>query len=305
MSFSSDCKAEIMGRSGELKDCCLSSLLYGEMVFFSRIGPTEFSTVQENRDVLEHFVSTLANFGITLPEGSISTGQKLSTLKITDPDICRRLYEEYGFDNTAPSYNIDTGVFMCEDCARAFVAGAFLASGSVTDPAKGYHLEFSTHRPKIAAGLAGVLRDMDLEPRQAVRNYESVVYFKASEQIEDVLTTVWAYSSSIRVMEAKIEKELNNQVTRQVNCDTSNARKIADAAAGDIALFTRFLDSGGKELLSDELLEIAMLRIEQPVSSFADIAEMTGTGITKSGVNHRLRKIREIANAYFEQHDQK
>lgn len=305
MSFSSECKSEIMSRTADMKQCCRMSLIYGSLMFFVRIGLGEFSLVQENREVLEHISACLGDCGIALPEGCITSGQKLSTLRITDADVCRRIYADFGLGNTAPSFSIDTGFFLCEDCVKAFIAGAFLASGSVTDPAKGYHLEFSTHRQRIASGLSDILVSMGFEPRQTLRNYESVVYFKASEQIEDLLATMGAFSGSMRVMEAKIEKEINNQVTRQVNCDNSNAKKIANAAASDIALFTRLLESGGSELLNEELLQIARLRIEQPVSSLAEIAAMTGTGITKSGINHRLRKIREIANGYFEQHDQK
>ncbi len=305
MSFSSDCKAEIMAASGELKPCCLSSLIYGELMFFVRVDAKEFSLTQENQEVLEHFVSSLESCGIRPGPGCITRGQKLSTLRITDPEACRRLWAEYGFGNSAPSFRVDPGFFLCGDCARAFMAGAFLAAGSVSDPAKGYHLEFSTHRSRIADGLSGILRSLGFEPRQTLRGYDYVVYFKASEQIEDLLTAMGAPGCSMKVMLAKIEKDVNNRVTRQVNCDRSNARKIADAAAGDILLFTRLLESGGGDLLGEELKEIARLRIEQPVMSISDLAAMEGSGLTKSGMNHRLRKIREIAREYFEHADQK
>lgn len=302
MSFCTDCKQEIID-SIQLNECCLASHLYGMLMFFSHIFKDEFSVSIENTAVLEHMLCCFRSYGIQLGDECIEYGKKISTFRITDKDICNEIYEQFGFANTAPSYMIDEGFFMCDACSKAFVAGAFLMAGSVTEPTKGYHLEFATHRTKIASGLVRILERMGFEPKLTVRSYESVVYFKSSEQIEDLLTTLCAVSSSMELMEAKIYKDLRNQVTRRVNCESGNMEKTIRASAEDVLLFSRFLESGGEEILNDELLCITRLRIERPECSLSELAELC-EGITKSGINHRLRKIRETAREYLENRNQ-
>ena len=300
MSFSTDCKQELMEQE-PYSGCCAASHLYGFLCFFASPGPRELSFNCEMTEILHYIKDRFADYGIELPEDSIATGKKISSLRVNDALICEQVYNDFGFADDAPRLRIHSDFLLCSDCARAFAAGAFLAAGTLTEPTKGYHLEFATHRTRIAEDLCALLQEQGFKPKMGKRGYDTIVYFKDSSQIEDLLAFMGAGFGSMQLMEAKIYKDVRNQVTRRVNCDSANMKKAVAAATQDVQLFTALMQAGGDAVLGEELLALAKLRIERPDLSMSDLAETLNTGITKSGVSHRLRRIREIAEKYLDE----
>ena len=301
MSFSSQCKTEIM-ESAQFDNCCLSSHLYGFLCFFSRVSASEMSINSENIEILNYLCSLFERVGVHLDNGVITRGKRVNSFRCTDRRACEKIVSDYFSRDGRLQIRIDTDLFVCQNCAKAFIAGAFLAAGSISEPHKGYHLEFSTHRQRIADELAELLRSQDFEVKQSVRGYDTLVYVKDSGTIEDLLTFIGAPICSMQLMEEKIVRDVRNQVTRRVNCENANMDKAVAAAYKDIELFERFFGSGGRKILSTDLLKAADLRIANPDLSLGELAQMSDDGITKSGMSHRLRKIREAAKEYLNEH---
>jgi len=287
----------------QYESCCNASHLYGFLCFFSSPGPRELLLNCEMTEILHYLKERFADYGIEMPDDCITNGQKYSSFRVKDPYICEQVYNDFGFADDAPRLRINQDFLLCSDCARAFVAGAFLAAGTLTQPEKGYHMEFVTHRAKIAEDFCALLENHGFKPKTTKRGYDTIVYFKDSSQIEDLLAFIGAGIGSMQLMEAKIYKEVRNQVTRRVNCDSGNTKKAVAAAQKDVKLFTALLEAGGDVLLGEDLLQLARLRIERPDFSMSDIADSMEGGLTKSGVSHRLRRIRTIAEKYLDAAD--
>ncbi len=302
MSFCSDCKSEIM-ESAQFDNCCLYSHIYGFLSFFPRISSSELLLNSENLEILEYLVSLFDRIGVQLGDDVITKGKKINTFRCTDENVCEKILSDFFLSDGRVQMKISTDHFACQNCARSFISGAFLAAGVVSEPHKGYHLEFSTHRQRIAADLAELLKTQGFDVKQSVRGYDSLVYVKDSSQIEDILTFIGAPVCSMKLMEEKIVRDVRNQVTRRVNCENANMSKAVSAAYKDIELFERFFRHGGRKVLSNDLLRAADLRIANPDLSLGELADRTEDGITKSGMSHRLRKIRETANEYLNEHD--
>ncbi|MBQ5343118.1 MAG: DNA-binding protein WhiA [Oscillospiraceae bacterium] len=302
MSFCSDCKSEIMD-SAQFDNCCLYSHLYGFLCFFPRISGSEMLLNSENLDIIEYLVSLFDRIGVPLGKEVITKGKKINTFRCTDEKVCEKILSDFFLSDGRIQMKISTDHFVCQNCARSFIAGAFLAAGVVSEPHKGYHLEFSTHRARIAQDLAELLTAQGFDVKRSARGYDSLVYVKDSSQIEDILTFIGAPLCSMRLMEEKIVRDVRNQVTRRVNCENANMTKAVSAAYNDIELFEEFFRRGGRKLLSSDLLKAADLRISNPDLSLGELADKTDDGITKSGMSHRLRKIRETARGYLNEHD--
>ena len=186
---------------------------------------------------------------------------------------------------------------MLEDdsCGYAFLRGAFLSGGSVTDPGKRYHLELATTHAKVGRETHALMLDLNLSPKETERGGSVVLYFKQSDYIEDFLTTIGAPVCAMEIMEAKVEKELINGVNRRVNCETANLTKVVDAAQEQLAAIRKLEATGRLETLSSKLQETAALRQENPEATLTELAEMMNPPLTKSAMNHRMRKLIELA----------
>ena len=185
---------------------------------------------------------------------------------------------------------------MEEDCCRAaFLRGAFLAGGSVTDPEKRYHLELATSHAQASREMTALLRDMGYDPKDVGRNGYQVTYFKNSQQIEELLTRMGAPVAAMEMMNAKVEKDLRNEVNRRVNCEAANVGKVVDAAQEQLAAISRLYDLGRVEDLPEKLKETIVLRETYPELSLSELAAEFDPPISKSALNHRLRKLVELS----------
>ena len=181
-------------------------------------------------------------------------------------------------------------------CRRAFLRGAFLSIGSMSDPAKGYHLEFYCCGEPKALQLQEVLRDFVIESRIILRKKYHVVYLKEGSGIVDLLNVCEAPVALMKLENLRIFKEVRNSVNRRVNCETANIAKTVNAASRQVEDIEYLRDFYGFENLPEALREMAQVRLENPEAPLKELGECFSPALGKSGVNHRLRRLSELAD---------
>ena len=181
-------------------------------------------------------------------------------------------------------------------CRRAFIRGAFLTSGSMSDPEKFYHFEIVCSTERKAEFIQAILTGFSFDARIVQRKKYYVVYIKEGEQIVDLLNIMMAHRALLNLENVRILKEVRNSVNRQVNCETANLNRTVSAAVKQLDDINYIRDTVGLDSLSESLMEIAVLRAENTEVSLKELGQMLTPPVGKSGVNHRLRKISEIAD---------
>ena len=192
-------------------------------------------------------------------------------------------------------YRIDEKMVETDDEKRAYIRGAFLGGGSVTNPEKNYHLVFVTHSEEYAQDLCELINSCGLNSKVIQRKNSFIVYIKEGEQIVDILNIMGAHSCLLELENIRIMKEMRNNVNRLVNCETANLSKTVNAAVRQVESIKFIQSKIGLKRLPQNLREIAELRLEYPDESLKELGEMLDPPVGKSGVNHRLRKIEKIA----------
>lgn len=180
-------------------------------------------------------------------------------------------------------------------CRRSFIRGAFLAAGSVSNPNKAYHFEVVVSREKNGELLCEVMRSFDIDAKMIARKYHYVVYVKEGSQIVDLLNVMEAHVALMEFENVRILKDMRNTINRKVNCEAANINKTVKAATRQVEDILFIKEKVGLATLAEGLEEIALLRIEYPEASLKELGEMLNPPVGKSGVNHRLKKLCEIA----------
>lgn len=180
-------------------------------------------------------------------------------------------------------------------CKRAFLRGAFLAAGSMSDPNKAYHFEIVCTTVNMAEQLRGMMCSFSMDAKIVARKKMYVVYLKEGAQLVDMLNIMEAHVSLMELENVRILKEMRNAVNRKVNCETANINKTVSAAVKQVEDIRYIQQTIGLDKLSDGLKEMAILRLEHPDATLKELGELSDPPVGKSGVNHRLRKIGEIA----------
>lgn len=180
-------------------------------------------------------------------------------------------------------------------CKRAYLRGCFMATGSISDPERSYHLEVTFTNPKLADEFVKYLQDFNVESRQIVRKKNFLVYLKEGQDIVDFLNVIGAHNALMKMENIRIIKDVRNQVNRIVNCETANLGKTVDASLRHVENIRYINEIMGMEALPGALREIAFLRLENPDVSLAELGKMLSPVLSKSGVNHRLKKLDNIA----------
>ena len=292
MSFSSDAKTELC-ESRVNKKCCAVAECYGVLLYANTFSPREVRIITASRALAARLPKLFRRaFGVDFDGQPAAGASGKLTFLITDPDKLRLIFDHYGADiGSTLSHHVNFGVLE-EDCCRvSFIRGAFLAGGSVTDPEKGFHLELATAHRSVSRETCSLLLDLGFEPREAERGGNALLYFKKADTIADFLTTIGATKAAMGVMTAKVEKDMRNTITRRVNCDTANADKVVVAAQEQLEAIRRIVREYGIDALPEPLKDTALLRIANPEASLADLAKLSYPPVTKSCLNHRLKKI--------------
>lgn len=180
-------------------------------------------------------------------------------------------------------------------CKRAFIRGAFLATGSISDPKKSYHLEIVCATHEKAEQLQNIINSFGMDAKTVIRKKNYVVYLKEGEQIVDMLNIMGAHVALMELENVRILKEMRNSVNRKVNCETANINKTVSAAVRQVEDITYIMNTVGLEGLPEGLKEIALARLSDQEATLQELGRMLNPPVGKSGVNHRLRKLSDIA----------
>ena len=295
MSFSTNVKEELC-RGALSRKCCARAEAYGVLLFCHTFDTSGIKIVTGSpafaRRLPELFKRAFRVSFDRLPEAG--SGKK--TFQISAPEKLSAIRETYGSDPAGSlALHINYAVLEEEHCRTAFLRGAFLAGGSVSDPAKGYHLELVTSHYSVSRELAALLPEAGFTPKQTTRKANYVTYFKSSETIADFLTALGAPISAMELINAKLEKHLRGSVNRRVNCDSANLDKAVDAALEQVEAIERFARTRGLDALPDKLRQTAELRLAHPELTLSQLSALFDPPVTKSCLNHRLRKLMALA----------
>ena len=289
MSFSADAKAELC-RVPLNRDCCAVAEAYGVLLFGYQFSAREIRVITGCAPFAKRLPRLMQRaFGFSF---DARAGGAKTTFSLTDPARIRDVFAAFGYDADSTLVNhINFGVLEEDCCKAAFLRGAFLAGGSITDPSKRCHLELVTDHKNVAGETVSVLQEMGFNPRVTARAGHQVIYFKQSEAAEDFFTTIGASGAAMELMSAKVEKEMRNAINRQINCDSANADKTVSAAQTQLDRIRVIEREIGLENLPPDLSEVALLRIANPAASLSDLALLSDPPVTKSCINHRMRKL--------------
>ena len=292
MSFSSDAKRELCRDRLDSREAAAAEC-YGVLLYCHSFSPREIRVITASPDFAARLPRLFRrafslSFDRLPPEG---TSGKQSFL-IRDEAKIAAIFETYGLETGAVSHHVNFGALEEETSRAAFIRGAFLAGGSVTDPGKRYHLELATAHHSVSREVYTLLLDMGFSPRQTERAGNALLYFKQADAIADFFTAIGAPTTAMGVMTAKVEKEMRNTVTRQINCDSANTDKTVAAAQEQLAAIRRIVkDYGSLDVLPEPLKDAALLRVTNPEASLADLAQLSFPPVSKSCLSHRLKKL--------------
>ena len=296
-SFSYKAKAELC-RTAVQRLCCARAECYGVLLYCNTFTMQEVRIITENPEFaarLPRLFHRAFNVKFDRLPTEEAPGSKL-IFQITDPEKLRRIMDTLGYDPRQSLVLHVNFAMLEEDCCRvSFLRGAFLAGGSVTDPEKRYHLELSTSHVQASREVSALLQEMGFLPRSVMRSGSAVIYFKQSEHIEDLLTTLGAPVAATEIMTAKVDKEIRNGANRAMNCDMANVNKTLDAVAAQQEAIEKLEKAGQLERLPEKIQETARLRMQNPELPLAQLAALFDPPISKSCLNHRIRKIMEEA----------
>ena len=301
MSFSSDVKEEL-SRLIPKPVHCKSAELAAAMMFAGEIGigTEEKKIIIRTEQVIlakKYFtlIKKIFGFNAVLNIRAQAGGQKSHQYSI----ILKKDEEVRQVLERVPVFSEDLlkeQILGRDCCRRAFIRGAFLAAGSMSNPGKSYHLEIVCRQPHQAQLLQEVIEGYDLPAKIARRKNRYLVYMKDSERIFDLLNLMEAYRASMELENVRIIKEMRNAANRQYNCDAANINKLVKAASKQIDDIRFLQEHMGLENLSPNLYEAAAARLEHPDVSLQELGNYLNPPVGKSGVNHRLRKIGAIAD---------
>lgn len=310
MSFSGKVKDELLERYPTARHCMLAEL--AAITFCCGRVSWENNNIQnmeiytENEGITRKYFTLLQktfniNTDISIRQGMGTRRSRIYTVGIRrNEDALRvlravKLLDRNGEieENLSLAQNV---VIQQNCCRRAFIRGAFLAAGSISDPERFYHFEIACGSGPKAEQLQGLIRSFGLDARITVRKRYFVVYIKEGSQIVDILNVMEAPLSLMELENIRILKEMRGSVNRKVNCETANIHKTVSAAVRQVEDITTIRDVMGFGGLPDNLQEIAQLRLARPEATLKELGEALNPPVGKSGVNHRLRKLSELAD---------
>ena len=297
LSFSGNAKEEIC-RDLPVRRCCCQAMFFGILLFANTFTRSQVRIVTESREFAFMLPRLLWKaFKMEFDEFPSMAAPGKLVFQINEPWKLEFIMDAYGFDpDNTVSLHVNLSVLEDPCCKEHFLMGAFLAGGSVTDPGKGYHLELATNHHAVGRETYALMDEIwGFYPKMGTRGANTVLYFKQSDQISDVLTRLGAPICSMGIIEAKLEKELNNKVNRRVNCDGANISKVVEAASVQLRAIRTLKDRGQFDSLPEKLRQAALAREAEPEASLTELAAMMVPPITKPAMNNRMKKLMALA----------
>lgn len=303
MSFAQETKAGLVSLSDGIKhDCCRRAGLYGIVYSAGIFSRERLKLVTACEELAELAVKWLhdryqicANLYVTERKSNDSDERRSCKITVPQKKEMARLFHGFRYSESDAEYQFKREMLHCDGCLPAFVRGVFLSAGTVTDPDKSYHLELNFTSAEVSHSIAELLCECGLEPKRTSRKNENVLYYKDSESIENFLVFIGATGAAFSLMNKKIERELRSGANRIANSELANIGKTIAAAGDQIAAINDLKMSGELDRIPDELRITAHLRLEHPDATLSQLAALHDPPITKSGVNHRLKKLEQLS----------
>lgn len=297
MSFCADIKKEISA-SPLPHACCRRAFAYGLLQCAHAFSLEEMSILTEHRSVAAAYAAVITAlfedvsfFEQTLPRKSGS----YYSVSVADEEDRRTILESFGHSGDEFSMRLNRANIDCNSCATAYMRGAFLACGAVSDPESDYHLELSIPLYKLSIDLLTLIEEADIPIKHMVRKGCHVLYLKSGEHIADFLALIGSQSGALAIHQTIIMKEIRNSVNRRTNCESANLDKTVAAATDQLKAVQHIADNGGLSQLPPELEELANMRLAHPEYSLRELGEAFDPPLSRSGINHRLKRIVEFA----------
>lgn len=296
MSFASDLKDELCKEVPE-EESALHALLYGFLLFSYKFRADEISFSVLHEPTARLFAEALMTHcgvpaKITFKERVRGTLYKVCIEKASER---RKVMDAFYHVPGEPHLRINRANIENEEDVRYFLRGAYLVCGSLTNPEKDYHCEFDVSYMNLCKDLSALIGEVLAQPKSTIRRGSYMVYYKESENIEDLLTYIGAPMSAVELMNIKIIKDIKNRVNRRMNCDNANLDKTLNASFQQVQDIKYIFGVKGNTFLSEELRTVAEIRLENPDMSLRELGESVEPPLSRSGVNHRLKRIGEIA----------
>lgn len=299
MSFSAQVKNEICAHVFE-KECCIRAFCYGAACFAYTFTAEKLEFHLQRKELISYLRTAFNAQGIALQTQAYFVHGRNKLALRTAEDALPQLtafLKDCGAEKKAemlPKANL-AKLLHCPECTRALLAGAFLCGGVVANPEKEYHLEFLTPHQARLDELELLLNEAGFEPRRTRKNANFVLYLRASEQIEDLLTCMGASHSTMEIMNEKIYKNYRNQANRITNCETANIDKTVSANQKVILAVELLQKEGVLATLPEPLQQAAAARAAEPDLTLAELAALLQPPVSKSGLSHRLKKLVDLA----------
>lgn len=293
MSFSSKVKDELLNIQTE-NPCCILAESYGLMLFGRGFSGSEVYISTENQKVAARYKALAERFTMKPCEISKTASGKVK-VSVTDKADRLKVLEAFGYSGKERTRRLNWANIQEECCIGSFLRGVFLACGTVNSPEKNYHFEFVVPHMNLSKDLIKFISEIELSPKEVNRNGSYVLYFKDSSEIEDVLAVMGAQSSTLELMGVKMYKDMRNNVNRRLNFESANLDRTVNAALMQSEAIEKLIKHNVLTELSPELQEIANLRLENPDFSLKQIGDLLSVPLSRSGVNHRLKKLCSLA----------
>ena len=296
MSFTADVKTEL-SETSFLSQSQKRAYAYGFLLFGKSFNSRSVSCATDYKCVIDSFSDVVSEITEVEPAVSnLKSGKWI--MKIPFSVERKKVIETFDHSPNEISLRVNHGNFEDDECYHAFLRGAFMSCGSLSDPNKGYHLEFVVQHNKLSNDLLKILNDLGLSAKYILRKYSHVIYIKGSENIEDLLTMMGAPNSSLHLMGIKVQKDVRNKINRKMNFESANMSRAIEAGLAQVEAIEIIEKKQGLDSLTDELKELAILRKENPDMSLKELGAALSVPISRSGVNHRLEKLMTIAEKY-------
>ena len=314
MSFSKDVKEELSRTEVPARHCQIAEItaiisICGHVVISAR-NKYSVKIHTENIAVARKYFTLLQKAfkikgEVSIRQNAHLRNSRVYTVTVNDHISAIRILQATRLMNEnreiEENMSIVNNVIIMQDCCkRAFIRGAFLAAGSISAPEKAYHLEIVCESQPKAVQLAAIIKTFGIDAKIVERKKHFVVYIKEGSQIVELLGLMEAHVALMELENIRILKEMRNSVNRQVNCETANISKTVNAAVKQLEDITYIREVMGLDSLPDNLKEMALLRLEYPEAPLKELGMYLDPPVRKSGVNHRLRKISEIADGLRE-----
>ncbi len=294
MSFTSDVKSELCktrpsDRHAEAE--CYGMLLLCRSFDFNKI------LFQTGSEAAAERLSYLLKhcFGIIADGASGGNERKTYSVSVKDKDDLKRILYRLGYKKDEP-IGFNPEILKTEGSVGAFVRGVFLSAGSMSDPETEYRIDFSFKTENTARAFGDLLLKRGITSKITKRAEKYLVYIKDSSMLEDTLTLMGAGNETLNLINVKIYKSMKNKINRKNNCETRNILKSADAAFLQTKAIKKLKRRGKLEILPEELIEAAALRLANPEASLSDLVRISGNRLTRSGLNHRLKRLCELSD---------